>query len=113
MSQDVQKRIRKGARITFAGTAANGVLQVIGLTMLSRLLSPTDYGIFAISLSLNAVTLQFAASAAERALLLLDDGEEAERAFAPVMVIMAIAAFLPLIGYALADRLGYGGLSFP
>ncbi|CAH0356902.1 oligosaccharide flippase family protein [Sphingobium sp. CECT 9361] len=113
MSEDVTKRVRKGARITFAGTVANGVLQVVGLTVLSRLLSPADYGVFAISLSLNAVTLQFAASAAERVLLLLEDGEDAERAFAPVMTIFAIAAVLPLIGYAIASRLGYEGLSFP
>lgn len=113
MSQDVQKRIRKGARITFAGTVANGVIQVVGLTVLSRLLSPADYGVFAITLSLNAVTLQFAASAAERVLLLLEDGEEAERAFAPVMTILAFAAFLPLVGFALANWLGYVGLSLP
>lgn len=112
MSQDLQQKVRNSTKLTFLGTLANGVLQVIGLTMLSRLLSPADYGIFAISLSLNAVTLQFAASATERALLLLDNGKDAEQAFAPVMVIMSLAAFLPLIGYALAETLGYEGLSF-
>ncbi|WP_156348948.1 oligosaccharide flippase family protein [Sphingomonas sp. Leaf230] len=112
MNQTVQQKIRNSAKVTFLGTIANGILQVIGLTVLSRLLSPADYGVFAISLSLNAVTLQFAASATERALLLLESSNDAERAFAPVISIVAIAALLPLIGYTLADSFGYKGLSF-
>lgn len=111
MNKTVQQKVRRGTQITLTGTVANGVLQVAGLTILSKLLSPVDYGIYAISLSLNAITLQFVASAAERAILLLEDKEDAAQSFAPVILIMAAATIFPLVGFFLADRLGYIGLS--
>lgn len=111
MIDSIATRTQRSTRFTLASTFATGLLQLVSLVILARLLVPADYGTFAITLSLTAITLQVFLSALESAVVTSDDSDAISSYFLPVMAISIFACALPFSCYALVYALGLKGAS--
>jgi lipopolysaccharide exporter len=75
MSEGLGSRIRSGVKVTFAATIISGVIQALSMVVLARLLNPSDYGYYALSLSIASITVSLVINVIERAVVIQSPGE--------------------------------------
>jgi lipopolysaccharide exporter len=93
VSDATGSRIRSSVKITFAATILSGLVQALAMVVLARLLGPSDYGYYAVSLSISGVTVGFLASALERAMIVEPDVESLRgRSLVVTALLSAVAA---------------------
>ncbi|WP_380784382.1 oligosaccharide flippase family protein [Sphingomonas sp. R86520] len=99
MSTPAKGSIRAGVRLTFLGTVASGVLQFLVMTVLARLLTPAEYGAYALCVAIASLSAVFVSNVMERALVVAEaDGEPADQS--AVLLILSAGISLCALGIA-------------
>jgi PST family polysaccharide transporter len=75
MTATSQQRIGVAIRWTFLSTVMTGALQATTLVVLARLISPSDYGAYAVAVAINGLATGFIVNSIERALVVADSVE--------------------------------------
>lgn len=92
MTEKLQARVRSSVRVSLVGALTSGLIQFVTMAVLARLLGPTDYGFFVVALSVNALSVQFVSSAAERAMVVEADATSLHgRGVAVALCLLGVA----------------------
>jgi len=97
VSDTTGSRIRSSVKITFAATILSGLAQALTMVVLARLLGPSDYGYYAVSLSISGVTVGFLASALERAMIVEPDVESLRGRSLMVTALLSAVAVVTVV----------------
>lgn len=69
MTDDQSERIRSSIRLSFGATLSTGILQFGSMIILARLVSPEQYGVYALCLALSALVTALVNNVIERGLV--------------------------------------------
>lgn len=105
MSDALGTRIRSSVKITFAATIVSGLVQALTMVVLARLLGPSDYGYYAVALSISGVTVGFVASALERAMIVEPNAETLRGRSILVTALLATLAVVTTIACGMIAHL--------
>ena len=93
--------LKSGIRWSFIGTLVMGGLQFVSMTILARLLTPGDYGVYALCVAIIAISVAFIINVVER-LLVVSDPLADERDESLTIAGLCLAASLIALGACFA-----------
>ena len=97
MSERAKPNVKSSVRLSFISTVTAGLFQLVTLTVLSRLLGPTDYGIYAMCWAIASLAPVLVNNAAERSAVVSHaDGDDGDAMF--VYALLALAASMLMLG---------------
>lgn len=97
MSGKPSGNLKSSVRLSFLSTVFAGVLQFLGMMVLARLLSPVDYGVFALCTAIASLSPVFVTNVIERVLVVTPvQGEERDKTL-PIALLCLLATAVALL----------------
>lgn len=97
MSQKPSGNLKSSVRLSFLSTIFAGVIQFAGMMVLARLLSPVDYGVFAMCTAIASLAPVFVTNVIERVLVVTPAETDESDKTLPIAALCLLATVVALL----------------